>query len=130
MRVCRGRGAVNVEKVTKMGYDRLGDVAVAQGKLDEAARAYGVALAIAKKLAEGDPGNTEGQRDLSYSLFKISKLQAQQKHWPDAIGNAEASLEIDERLSQLDRSNVIWHEDVKASRAWLEQLRRQAASTQ
>ena len=59
-----------------------------------------------------------------------SKLYAKQKHWPDAIANAEASLETDERLSQLDRSNVTWQEDVKASRAWLEQLRQQATSNQ
>ena len=72
--------------------------------------------------------NTQWQRGLSVSFFKISKLQAQQKNWPDAIGIAEASLKIAEWLSQLDRSNVLWQKDVKASRAWLEQLRRQAAS--
>ena len=110
-------------------YERLGDVAVAQGKLDEAAQAYGDGLAIAKKLAAGDPGNTEWQRGLLYSLFQISKLQAKQKHWPDAISNAEASFKIAERLSQLDRSNVAWQKDVKVSRAWLEQLRQQAAPT-
>ena len=112
-----------------VSYNKLSDVAVAQGRLDEAARAYGDALAIRKKLAAGDPGNTRWQRDLSYSLFQISKLDAEQKHWPDAIGNAEASLQTDERLSQLDRFNVDWQEDVKASRVWLEQLRRQAGST-
>ena len=58
-----------------------------------------------------------------------SKLYAKQKHWPDAIANAEAAFKTAERLSQLDRSNVTWQKDVKASRAWLEQLRRQAAST-
>ena len=50
-------------------YERLGDMAVAQGRLDEAARAHGDALVIHKKLAAGDPGNTQWQRDLSYSLF-------------------------------------------------------------
>ena len=84
---------------------------------------------VRKKLAARDPGNTEWLHDLSYSLFQISKLDAKQKHWPDAIGNAEASLKIAEQLSQLDRSNVTWQDDVKAGRAWLEQLRRQAAST-
>ena len=112
-----------------MSYGNLGNVAVAQGRLDEAARAYGDGLAIAKKLAAGDPGNTEWQRGLLYSLFQISKLQAKQKHWPDAISNAEAVFKIAERLSQLDRSNVAWQKDVKVSRAWLEQLRQQAAPT-
>ena len=62
------------------------------------------------------------------SFFNIFELQAQQKHWLDAISNAEASLKIDERLSQLDRSNIAWQEDVKVSRAWVKELRWQAAS--
>jgi len=109
-------------------YTKLGDVAVAQGKLDAAARTYGDCLAIAKKLAESDPSNTGWQRDLSFSFFQLSKLQAQQKQWPEAIANAEASLEIDERLSQLDPSNANWRSDVTASRAWLDQLRQEAAA--
>jgi hypothetical protein len=103
-------------------------VAVAQGKLDDAARAYGDGLAIRKKLAAGDLSNTAWQRDLSYSFFQISKLQAQQKRWPDAIANAEASLKTDERLSQLDSTNATWQLDVKASRAWLDQLRQKATA--
>ena len=122
-------GNTQWQRDLSVSYERLGVVAVAQGKLDEAARAYRDCLTIAKKLAAGDPGNTGWLRDLSCSLFQISRLDAEQKHWPDAIGNAEASLQTDERLSQLDRSNVDWQEDVKAGRAWLEQLRRQAGST-
>ena len=122
-------GNTQWQRDLSVSYNKLGDVAVAQGKLDEAARAYGDGLAIRKKLAAVDPGNTQWQRALFYSLFQISRLDAEQKHWPDAIGNAEASLKIAEQLSQLDRSNVTWQEDVKAGRAWLEQLRRQAGST-
>lgn len=92
-------GNTEWQRDLSVSYERLGDVAVAQGKLDEAARAYGDGLAIAKKLAAGDPGNTGWQRDLSVSFFKISKLKAQQKNWPDAISNAEASLKIHELLS-------------------------------
>ena len=43
--------------------ERLGDVAVAQGQLKEAAQAYQDGLEIAKKLAAGDPSNTQWQRD-------------------------------------------------------------------
>ena len=38
-----------------VSYSKLADVAVAQGKLAEAARAYDDVLAIAKRLAAGDP---------------------------------------------------------------------------
>ena len=99
-------GNTEWQRDRSVSYSKLGNVAVAQGKLDAAARAYGDGLAIGKKLAAGDPGNTQWQRDRFYSLFQISRLDAEQKHWSDAIGNAEASLKIAERLSQLDRSSV------------------------
>ena len=101
-----------------------GDAARVRTTQADARRDYDEARRRALHLTALDPGNTQWQRDLSVSFFKISKLQAQQKYWPDAISNAEASLKIDERLSQLDRSNVSWQKDLKASRTWLEQLRR------
>ena len=110
-----------------VSYERLGDVAAAQGKLDDAARAYRDGLAIRNTLAASDPGNTEWQRDLFVSSYQISKLQAQQKRWPDAIVNAEACFKIAERLSQLDPTNATWQEDVKASRAWLDKLKHKQA---
>jgi hypothetical protein len=49
-------------------YDKIGDVLVAQGKLDEALKAYRDSLAIRERLAAADPGNTQWQRDLSAVL--------------------------------------------------------------
>ena len=42
-----------------LSYEKLGDVAAARGKLDDAAHAYDDALATAMQLAEDDPSNTE-----------------------------------------------------------------------
>ena len=63
---------------------KLGDVAVAQGKLDDAARAYGDGLVIAKKLAAGDPSNTQWQRDLSVSFVHLGDVAVAQGKLDDA----------------------------------------------
>ena len=56
----------------------LGEVLVAQGKLQEALDAYQQDLAIAKRLAEQDQSNEGWQRDLGVSYEKVGDvLEAQ-----------------------------------------------------
>src|ERR1700738_216010 len=50
----------------------LGDVLVAQGKLQEALEVYQQSLAIFKRLAEQDKTNSGWQRDLIVSLYKVA----------------------------------------------------------
>lgn len=68
-----------------VSHERLGNVAVAQGKLDEAARSYSEALAIRKKLAEGDPSNTQWQRDLCVSYWSLANLAERR----ESVGEAK-----------------------------------------
>jgi hypothetical protein len=49
-------------------------VLVAQGKLDEALKAYRDGLAIAERLAAADRNNTEWQRDLSIAYEKVGDV--------------------------------------------------------
>jgi len=49
-------------------------VAVAQGRLSDAAQLYGEYLEIAKSLAARDAGNTQWQRDLFVSNWKLADL--------------------------------------------------------
>ena len=77
-----------------VSYNRLGDVAVAQGKLEEAAEAYGESLAISKKLAEGDPTNTGWQRDLSVSYDKLGDVAVAQGKLEEAAKAYGESLAI------------------------------------
>jgi predicted negative regulator of RcsB-dependent stress response len=44
-------------------HDKVGDVLVAQGKLDEALKIYRDGLAITERLATLDRSNTQWQRD-------------------------------------------------------------------
>jgi hypothetical protein len=47
---------------------------VAQGKLDEALKAYRDSLAIAERLAAADRSNTQWQRDLYVSNGKVGDV--------------------------------------------------------
>ena len=57
-----------------MSYNKVGDVLVAQGKLDEALKSYRDSLAIGERLAKADPSNTGWQRDLSVSYNKVGDV--------------------------------------------------------
>jgi hypothetical protein len=52
---------------------------MAQGKLPEAAQAYGDSLAIAKTLAAGEPGNIQWEHDLTLSYVRVAALAERQK---------------------------------------------------
>jgi hypothetical protein len=67
---------------------------VAQGKLEDAARWYSDSLAIAKKLAAADPGNTQWQRDLWVSCWKLAKLAERRKKSDEALAFSKQALEI------------------------------------
>jgi tetratricopeptide (TPR) repeat protein len=57
-----------------VSYNKVGDVLVAQGKLDEALKSYRDSLAIAERLAASDRSNTAWQDDLQYSISIIGDL--------------------------------------------------------
>jgi tetratricopeptide (TPR) repeat protein len=62
------------QRELSVSYDRIGNVLVAQGKLDEALKAYRNGLAIAERLAAADPSNTQWQNDLQYSIGRLGGL--------------------------------------------------------
>jgi Flp pilus assembly protein TadD len=59
-----------------VSYRILGNVAESQGKLKEAASAYGESIAILKKLVDHDPTNSEWQNDLSVSCRYLGEVSA------------------------------------------------------
>ncbi|MFZ4381773.1 MAG: hypothetical protein ACOYO0_07405, partial [Sandarakinorhabdus sp.] len=56
--------------------NKLGDIARAEGDLPAARAAFQAGLTIRDRLAARDPGNSEWQRDLFVSQFKIADLAA------------------------------------------------------
>ncbi|HCN30432.1 MAG TPA: ATP-binding protein, partial [Verrucomicrobiales bacterium] len=110
-----------------ISFNKLGDVARAQGDLAAAAGHYRSGLEIRQKLAAADPGNTGWQRDLSLSLYKLGQVVEKQERWAEALAWMEKSLAVDERLAAKDASNVMWQDDVVKTRAAVERLRQRAA---
>ena len=85
------------------------DAAEAQGsKLEEAARAYGDGLGITKKLAAGDPSNTQWQRDFVVSYNKLGDVAVAQGKLEEAARAYGDGLGIAKKLAADDPSNTQW----------------------
>jgi type II secretory pathway predicted ATPase ExeA/tetratricopeptide (TPR) repeat protein len=81
----------------------------AQGnKLEEAARANGDDLGIAKKLTEGDPSNIQWQRDFLVSYNKIGDVAEAQGKLEEAAQAYGDGLGIARKLAAGDPSNTQW----------------------
>ena len=60
-----------------VSFNKLGNLATAQGNLSEAQRLFGEQRRIAQRLAESDPANAAWQRDLSVSHDKLAMFAQQ-----------------------------------------------------
>jgi tetratricopeptide (TPR) repeat protein len=103
------------ERETAVGLTGLGDVLVAQGKLDEALKSYRDSLAIRERLAASDRSNTGWQRDLSLSYIRVGDVLVAQGKLDEALKSYRDSLAIAERLAASDRSNTGWQRDLAVS---------------
>ena len=88
---------------------------VAQGKLEEALKAYRDGLAIRERLAAADRSNTQWQRDLSISYNKIGDVLVAQGNLPEALKSFRDGLAIADRLAQADPGNAGWQRDLIVS---------------
>jgi hypothetical protein len=77
-------------------------VLVAQGKLEEALRAYRDGLATAERLAAADRSNSQWQRDVYVSLWRVADVEIRQGNLTSALANLRRGLEIMERLAPAD----------------------------
>jgi type II secretory pathway predicted ATPase ExeA/tetratricopeptide (TPR) repeat protein len=84
------------------------DAAEARGRLEEAARAFGDGLGIAKKLAAGDPSNTQWQSDFVVSYNKLGDVAESQGKLQEAARAYGDGLGIAKKLAADDPSNTQW----------------------
>ncbi|MCA3348788.1 MAG: hypothetical protein INF56_18485 [Roseomonas sp.] len=73
-------------------------------------------MAIATRLAERDPGNTQWQRDLSISHDLIGNVLRAQGDLPGALRAYQAGMAIRMSLTERDPGNTHWQRDVFVSR--------------
>jgi tetratricopeptide (TPR) repeat protein/class 3 adenylate cyclase/tRNA A-37 threonylcarbamoyl transferase component Bud32 len=95
--------------------DNLGDVRVAQGKLQDALNAYQQALALAHRLAEQDQSNLGWQRGLSVSYDRVGNILVAQGKLQDGLDAYQKSLKIRQTLGEHDQSNSGWGRDLSVS---------------
>jgi tetratricopeptide (TPR) repeat protein len=100
------------ELVTASGLEQqtgmlanLGDVRIAQGKLQDAVDAYQQGLAIAQRLAEQDKSNTGWQRNLSASYEKVGNVLEAQGKLQEALDAYQQCLKVRQTLAEQDKSN-------------------------
>ena len=94
---------------------KLGDLAVAQGDLENARQKYADALEVRQRLAESDTGNAGWQRDLSVSLEKLGNLAVAQGDLENARQKYAGALEVSQRLAESDTGNAGWQRDLSVS---------------
>jgi len=116
------------QRELSVSHNCVGSVLQSQGNLTEALREYQAYMAIIKRLCERDPKNSDWQRDLSVSHYLIATIlethdPITQDHLKEALMHREADLAIAERLAQRDTTNVLWQQDLQASRQTLEALK-------
>jgi tetratricopeptide (TPR) repeat protein len=95
--------------------DNLGDVRVAQGKLQDALDAYQQSLKIRQTLAAQGKSNSGWQRDLSASYIKVGDVLVAQGKLQDALDLYQQSLKIRQTLVEQDKSNSGWQRDLALS---------------
>ena len=109
------RSNTNWQRDLSVAYQKVGDVLVAQGKLDEALQGYGLNLSTAERLAASDRSNIEWQRDLENSYNKVGHVLVAQGKLDEALQSYWRNLAIAERLAAADPSDTEWQRDLSVS---------------
>ncbi len=102
-------------------YDRmvsvakLGDLAMTQGNLAGASRAFSKAKTIAEWLAAGNPAKAGCQCDLALALDKLGNVAVAQGDLAGALRAFSESKVIRERVAASDPTNPWWQRDLSVS---------------
>ena len=69
-------------------------------------------LAVARRMAAADPGNTDWQRDVAISLERLGGLKLTAGDFAAALAAYEEGLKVRRRLAAIDAGNTLWQRDV------------------
>jgi tetratricopeptide (TPR) repeat protein len=98
-----------------IAHGGLGDVAVSQGNLAQAALHFDQTLAITKRLSEARPKDSGWQRDLSVSYDRIGDVRVAQGDRAGALEAFEQGRAIRDKLAARDPANAEWQRDLSVS---------------
>jgi tetratricopeptide (TPR) repeat protein len=94
---------------------RLGDLALADGRSEEARRYFEDGLAIAKRLAEAEPGRADLAGDLSFSYNRLGDLAQAEGRSEEARWYFEDDLAIAKRLAEAEPGRADLARDLSIS---------------
>ena len=103
------------DRARSVAFDALGNVAVREGDLAGARKAYEDGLVIARDLCARDPQNTVWLRDLSISHNKLGDVAWAEGNLAGARKAYEDGLVIHRDLSERDPENTEWLRDLSVS---------------
>ncbi len=83
-----------------ISFGRLGDVCLKLGRTDEALKYFNLKFEISKVLAEADPNDSQKQRDLLVSHYKLGQVYRSVKDSAKSLAAFDAALEIARSLKQ------------------------------
>ncbi|TXI18877.1 MAG: ATP-binding protein [Nitrosomonas sp.] len=111
-----------------VSYESEGNRLFAQGRLEEAGKAYQRFSSLIKQVALLEPHEQTWQRNISVSLMKIGDLLNAQGKPEEALKNYQESLAIRQKLAAHDPSNMGWQKDLAGTYlnvAWHQLLNQQ-----
>ena len=114
------------QRESSVVFERLGNLAVAQGDLAGALRSFSESKTIRERLAASDPANAEWQRDLAVSLEKLRDLAVKQGDLAGALRCYTEYKTITERLAASDPANAAWQFDLAQSHCWVGMVEQQS----
>jgi len=105
-----------------ISYERLGDLMVAVGRGEDAARYFQQSLDIRTRLADREPDRADYQRDLSISYERLGDLMEAAGRIDDAVSLYERSLPIAVRLAKNELHITRYQQDLHISYRRLTEL--------
>ena len=76
------------------------------------------------RLTQGDPDNTDWQRDLSVCCNNIALVHEDNRRFAEALQEYRTSLAIVEHLCRHDPTNPLWQQDLEYTRRSMERVRK------
>jgi tetratricopeptide (TPR) repeat protein len=87
---------------------KIGDILKAQGDLVQALKSYQDGLAVANRVANADPKNTEWQQNLTLIYLKVGEVFMAQGNFAEALNSYQDGLAVADVLAKSDPENVGW----------------------
>jgi|GEM_PF-1787691 len=98
-----------------VSYNKLGEVALAQGNRQRAGHHFVDAHKLAEKLTQSAPGNTDWLRGLSVSYNRLGNVALTDGNLDQASHLFNEGLMLRNKLAQSDPTNTQWQHDLSAS---------------